>query len=72
MSKSKTGWWNPEPFSNKRKHTFHYVADNGITLCKKWGYLGTGDLEEGNDEHSENCKTCSKKKMKLNKDVKKE
>lgn len=60
-----TGWWNPYPFSSTSK--FHYVADDGRTLCGKWDYMGRGLVEEGDDEHFENCVACKKAKLALNK-----
>lgn len=56
-----TGWWNPTPFRSNAR--FHYVTTSGRTLCGKWLYMGIGDVEEGRDEHSENCATCKKKKL---------
>ncbi len=64
MSESKTGWWNPTPFRDNPR--FHYVTDDGRTLCGKWAYIGMGDVEEGRDGHSENCVACKKKKLALN------
>lgn len=63
---SATGWWNPTPYANRRRAIFHYVAEDGRTLCRKWGYVGLGTLEEGNDEHVDNCAECKKKKLALN------
>lgn len=69
---SKTGWWNPSPFSMQRKVTFHYVTADGRTLCCRWAYMGEGLVEEGKDDHKENCKTCVKKKQSLDRKSKKE
>ena len=63
-TKSKTGWWNPEQYSTRTK--FHYVGEDGRTLCGKWGYIGFGELEEGNDIHSKNCCKCQKRKLDMN------
>ena len=52
---SATGWWNPTPYSARRRAIFHYVADDGRTLCRKWAYVGLGTVEEGEDAHSDNC-----------------
>lgn len=63
---SATGWWNPTPYSIRRRVVFHYVDEDGRTLCRKWGYIGLGTLEEGNDDHADNCAECKKKKLALN------
>lgn len=63
---SATGWWNPTPYSKRRRVIFHYVAEDGRTLCRKWAYVGLGTLEEGNDDHWDNCSECKKKKLALN------
>lgn len=63
---SATGWWNPTPYSNRRRVIFHYVAEDGRTLCRKWGYVGLGTLEDGNDDHADNCAECKKKKLAMN------
>ena len=68
--KKNTGWWNPEPYSFRRRATFHYVQADGKTLCGKWLYIGQGTVEEGQDEHHENCAMCKKKKLKQNEKVK--
>lgn len=62
-TESKTGWWNPNPYSARRRQTFHYVGPDGRSLCRKWGYIGLGELEEGNDDHPENCAACKNKKL---------
>ena len=50
----KEGWtW----LFNARK--WHYFRD-GQSLCKKWGLLGSRDLEQGNDNSPDNCATCRK------------
>lgn len=54
-----TGWWNPEPY--KRRSKFHYVGTDGRSLCRRWGYI-RGSIEEGQDNHSDNCAICRKKK----------
>lgn len=63
-TKRPTGWWNPDPF--RRTSKFHYVAEDGRTLCRKWGYMGRGLVEEGKDDHADNCAACKKAKAKLN------
>lgn len=55
------GWWNPTPFSNRRRVVFHYDTESGRTLCGKWAYLGRGTVEEGQDEHPDNCAECRKR-----------
>lgn len=53
------GWWNPRPFSSASR--FHYVRA-GRSLCGKWARLfGAGSVEQGNDEHTENCAACRKR-----------
>ena len=60
---SLTGWWNPEPWRSTSK--FHYVGLDGRSLCGRWGYLA-GDIEEGKDDHPDNCAACRKKKAARN------
>ena len=60
---TKTGWWNPDPFRSTSK--FHYVDKSGRSLCRKWGYIGRGLVEEGMDDHADNCAACKKAKLKL-------
>lgn len=38
---------------------WHYFR-KGISLCKKWGYLGS-EFELGNDNSPDNCSSCRKK-----------
>ncbi len=52
---SKTGWWTPTP--NRRNAKFHYIADDAFSLCKRWIYIN-GYIEEGRDDHPNNCKPC--------------
>lgn len=56
-----TGWWNPSPFDSRSK--FHYVGLDRRTLCGKWAFIGRGDIEDGQDEHPDNCATCRRKKL---------
>ena len=63
---SETGWWNPTPYSARRRVVFHYVSASGRTLCGKWLYIGQGTVEEGQDDHSDNCAGCKKAKLALN------
>jgi hypothetical protein len=58
-----TGWWNPRPFAANAK--FHYVGEDGRTLCGKWAYMGLGEVEEGQDDHKDNCAECKRRKAKL-------
>lgn len=48
---------------------WHYMRD-GYSLCRKWFLLRTGDLEQGNDTSSDNCKACMKKLLKEKKNEK--
>jgi len=52
----KTGWWNPAPFSSRSN--FHYVGEDGRTLCRRWLYMGVGTVEEGHNDHPDNCMAC--------------
>ena len=63
--RAQTGWWNPSPFSMRRRATFHYVTSSGRTLCGKWMYMGEGLVEEGRDDHFENCLDCGRRKARL-------
>lgn len=67
MKKSKpvTGWWNPTPFSARRRVVWHYVGPDGRTLCGKWLYVGEGTVEEGNDDWEDNCAACKRKKKRM-------
>ena len=60
---SPTGWWNPKPFRSTSK--FHYIGQDGRALCGRWAYL-RGDIEEGRDEHPDNCAACRRKKLSRN------
>jgi hypothetical protein len=63
--KSETGWGNPEPFRSTSK--FHYYDEDQRSLCGKWGRVaGLPTVEEGMDEHADNCAACKKKKLALN------
>lgn len=62
---AKTGWWNPTPFSTRQRVIFHYVPAGGKTLCGRWQYV-RGELEEGHDDHPDNCAVCKRKKAILN------
>lgn len=55
----KTGWWNPEPLSQRSR--WHWVTETGRTACGRYAYL-RGTLEQGNDESAGNCAACRKKK----------
>jgi hypothetical protein len=39
---------------------YHYFID-GRSICGKWLGLGLGELEKGNDNSPDNCKTCIKR-----------
>lgn len=58
-NKIQEGWGNPEPYSSRSK--FHYFRE-GRSLCRKWGFY-FGDLEQGQDDHSDNCSACKKAKL---------
>lgn len=58
---SETGWRNPRPMTLSSK--FHYIDPSGRSLCGKWLRVG-GTVEEGKDEHSDNCKECMRRKKK--------
>jgi len=61
---SETGWWNPRPFDSRSK--FHYVGKDGTSLCGRWArFSGSGTVDEGMDDHKDNCAACRKKKAKL-------
>ena len=61
MSELQIGWWNPRPFNSRSK--FHFVGVDRRSLCGKWAYLA-GDIEDGNDEHIDNCAECRRRKAK--------
>ena len=52
---NQVGWWNPEPFRKNSK--FHYVDEDGVSLCTKWLHL-RGDIEQGKNDRPDNCKEC--------------
>lgn len=55
------GWGNPSPFDSRSK--FHYFR-KGMSLCRKWGIpVGQIALEQGNDDHSDNCAPCKRLKL---------
>lgn len=60
--KQKQGWGNPRPYNANSK--FHYFK-NGIALCGKWMQMPFLELEEGMDDHRDNCAQCKKLKAKL-------
>lgn len=51
--------WGYTPLSPR---VFHYFRDN-TSLCGKIGFF-FGELEQGKDDHSQNCKPCMKKLQK--------
>lgn len=59
---NKTGWWNPEPL--KRKSFWHFFGEDGRSLCGTWLHL-RGELEQGNDNSPDNCKSCMKRLAKM-------
>ena len=58
MSGEGWGW----PANSKKAHYFL----KGMSLCNKWMYQG--DLEQGNDYSSDNCKVCVHKLVKRRKE----
>lgn len=55
----KVGWWNPRPFDTRAR--FHYIGEDGRSLCGRWALLfGTVDSDEM-DEHPDNCGECRKR-----------
>lgn len=46
------GWGHP---SNSPK--WHYFVD-GVSLCRKWMFLGGQYLEQGGNNSPDNCKRC--------------
>lgn len=38
---------------------WHYIR-GGTSLCKRWILLGSPELEKGNNDSPDNCKTCRK------------
>ncbi|HEY4760799.1 MAG TPA: hypothetical protein VIH42_09490 [Thermoguttaceae bacterium] len=62
---SPTGWWNPSPYSARRRVVFHYVTKDGRTICGKWLYTGEGTVEDGMDAHDDNCADCKRRKLAL-------
>jgi hypothetical protein len=64
----RTGWGNPCPSDAWPQHgtgsrpEFHYFGADGLSLCARWGVGHTRQLEEGRDDHPDNCPACVKKK----------
>jgi len=65
---TKTGWWNPRPMDSRSR--FHYRGADGRSLCGKWAcvFPDLVNLEEGKDDHADNCAACRKKKLALSKE----
>jgi hypothetical protein len=64
MREKPTGWGNPywsSTYPTTGAPTFHYFGRNGLSLCGQWGVGNTRELEEGRDDHCENCPSCVKK-----------
>lgn len=65
-----TGWGNPSPtltnFNHMNSPDFHYFGANGLSLCGRHGVGHTRELEEGRDDHINNCPVCMKKKTLIN------
>jgi len=47
---------------------WHYFVD-GRSLCRRFMLFGPTDLEQGNDDSPDNCKDCTKRLVKRNKNV---
>lgn len=57
------GWGNPSPFSARSK--WHYFGEDGRSLCGKWGrFAGQPQVEEGRDDHADNCAECKRRRAK--------
>ena len=54
MAEKKEGW------EYKYKSPKWHYFKNGQSICGKWMYLGD-DLEKGNNNSPDNCKSCIKK-----------
>lgn len=62
------GWGNPHPFSTRAK--FHYYGEDGRSLCGKWGRVGDQpEVEQGMDDHTDNCAACKRKLAKAGADA---
>lgn len=60
MAKKEQGWGNPRPYDSRSK--FHYFAQDGRSLCGRWGrFAGQPAVEDTDDGHSENCAACKKR-----------
>jgi len=53
------GWWKPAQSTK-----WHYFV-NGRSLCRRWGKLTNGNLDDSGDESLENCLECRMKKTKM-------
>ena len=63
MREIQTGWGNPTPsskFNFGRNPEFHYFGGDGLSLCRRWGVGHTREVEEGRDDHPDNCPLCVK------------
>ena len=40
---------------------WHFIQDDGRSLCGRWWMPGNPELEQGNDTSPDNCVTCRKK-----------
>jgi hypothetical protein len=52
--------WHRLPFHTRKWHCFR----NKRSLCRNFGLFGTEKLEQGNDNSSDNCAECKRKKVK--------
>jgi hypothetical protein len=40
---------------------WHYIDEDGRSLCRRWLYLGNSVPEQSNNYSPDNCGTCRKK-----------
>ncbi len=60
MTKDEKGWGQPR---NAKK--WHYFNKEPRSLCAGWMF--TGDLDDNNHDHPDNCSICMKKRLELEK-----
>lgn len=39
---------------------YHFIAEDGRSLCRKWGAFDNQPREHGNNESPDNCAACRK------------
>ena len=52
-----TGWTNFGGQSRK----WHYIGEDGRSLCGKWAAWTRGPFEQGMDESPDNCAACRRR-----------